>query len=230
MPRKVPNKVDQFSKISSLTPVQFQSQVPKLSLDGQFTSAGSLEYKVPNLSKESPDPEKVHCSKHTDDDRNSTGNIASFNWFKNRLEALSGQVRIIFEMQFIWSLRSVEALGIQHGHVMDNGLTFIPGRKGSNGRFIFVPTLINLKSSNRYMANQRIFVISYTAYYNSLKRHGIYFARTGKFKLNCVTHAPRKFNINALKDASGASISELMSYTGHKSISGINYYIGKNSL
>jgi len=227
---KKPKKLDQLSEISRQAPVQFQSQVPKLSLDGRFNSREQCSSPVPIKTTVEAGKEQLCTTLNRDLDLVKCSNSIGFDWFQSKLKALSGQVRILFEAQLIWSLRASEGLGILNKHIMDNGLIYIPGKKGSNGRFIYCPDISRLKCSNKYYANSRIFVISYTAYYNALKRKGICFSRKGRYKLNCVTHSARKFNIQALKDASGAEISELMSYTGHKSFSGLNYYLGKNKL
>jgi hypothetical protein len=230
LPRKKQNNLDQFTDISRQAPVQFQSQVPKLSLVRQFRSGSQCVRSDANL-KNKPEIQRPDYSPEEGYmEQDKCADVLVFNWFQSKLKTLNGQVKIIFEAQLIWSLRASEALGILHKHIMDNGLIYIPGKKGSNGRFIYCPDISKLKTHNKYYANSRIFVISYTAYYNALKRKGICFPRSGRFKLNCVTHSARKYNIQALKDASGADINELMAYTGHKSLSGLNYYLGKNKL
>jgi len=208
-----------FYKISSTITVQSQSQLPKLSLiPGSRSIPGGVASKYAKSAR----------SVRSDDNMNKTA--VNDQLIQRIIASLHGQVQMIFQAQYTWSLRACEALSIRNKDIQPNGLIFIPSKKGSSSRFISSAAISSLKCFDPFYADYKVFTIGYDAYYRALKRAGMCFKLKNNKRLLCVTHAARKFNLQHIKNNTGISNDELMRYSGHKTKSGINYYLDENSL
>jgi integrase len=210
---------NQITKILGSNPVQFQSQLPEHSQDSQFCSDRFPTHLKANLS-------------HIEELPASAESLPEdiVNYFLYILENLSGQVRTIFETQMIWSLRVSEVLSIRNKDIFNTGLIWIQSKKGSNSRFISSRSILLMKNHKKAYSDLNVFILSYSAYYNALRKVGFKF-RSSNARINdSVTHAFRKFNLNYISIATGVPMDILQNYSGHKSFSGLSYYLGKNAI
>lgn len=208
-----------IDKINATMPVQFRSQVPEQTQEDKFRIGTRSECLKANSTNETESNKPLNSS---------PSGLETY--FLKVLDTLSGQVRVIFETQMIWSLRASEVLDITNRDIFNTGLIHIRAKKGSNDRFISSRSILLLKNHNPIYADFRIFLISYTAYYNALRKIGFSMRSKNARINNTVTHAFRKYNLNYISLATGIDIQTLMNYSGHKSLSGIGYYLGNNAL
>ena len=137
---------------------------------------------------------------------------------------------LIFQLQFIYGLRASEALNITHSDISGTGLVLIRAGKQSHNRIIFAPDLLPLHSLASADKDKRIFPLSYRQYYLALKRAGINYHIHGTSRRASVTHAARHAVFQHVSELFSLEVPETMRFSGHKTQSGLNYYLGANSL
>jgi len=142
---------------------------------------------------------------------------------------LQGQHKHIFALQYIYGLRSCEALELKNRHIYSSGIIYIEPRKQSRARFIWYPFVLPLYNPDPLKADQFIFSISYRAYYTQLSRHNLFVKKSGRRKYNIVTHVNRHIIFEQLKNHFDLSPEQVQLFSGHSSLSGLNYYLGNNS-
>jgi len=141
----------------------------------------------------------------------------------------SKQFIIMICMQAAYGLRACEVLSIETTHILRTGHIRIMPRKRSNGRIIYFPEIFSLVDPMYNGPTTKVFTQSYDQYYRWLKKSGINF-KIDKWRKNAVvTHFSRHHIFDILNEKFQPEFKELQNFSGHKSRSGLEFYLGRNA-
>jgi integrase len=140
---------------------------------------------------------------------------------------LHGQHRAIAKLQAIFGLRFSECASIKNSDFLANGLVTISGTKGGNKKWVYCTFLDEFRSLKSVDYDRLLFSISYFSYYRALRRAQLYFKKRKTSKYMTVTHAGRNHVLGLISTTPDTKLSEVMAFSGHKSLNGLSYYVPK---
>ena len=135
------------------------------------------------------------------------------------------QANVLMMLQSIYAFRISELLNLRRLNVSDNGFVYVPGSKRSNGKIIYFPDLKEMPFVKDLPPSAELFTITYRQYYSLLNRLGISRKVNIYSKNQSVTHIFRHLRIQSNEHLASGDYDTQKNFSGHKSNSGINFYL-----